>query len=202
MKKSWLIFLLFLFANIFPVFIFSYPVNSNNKQQQAQQHLNYGFKQLKDQQKNRAANIEPKPGGSLFDLSQINADDFSPETFEHINPNDGNVTLDILEFKLPGNGGLSLPIHLAYNPNFNKFLHDVGYYWQLQFGTIYGSPANPQAMFYSNVDDALLVLPDGTKKLLYARDKITSDFITKDYWKGKVVDKFTFVVTRLLRQDQ
>jgi len=117
-----------------------------------------------------------------------NRDTFSIVPYEHIDTFTGNVILNFIDARLPGNGGLDLVIQRTFNSKLACILW-VGTYegwycaqvvenswvgngWILHFGRIIDPyNKNPE-----------IEMPDGSRHKLYSSILNPGKKITRDYW--------------------
>jgi hypothetical protein len=116
---------------------------------------------------------------------------FGASDFENIDPFTGGLTLNFVDMRLPGNGGLDLTVQRTFNSkNACKYWNDVsgivtcvdylggdtwvGNGWTMHFGKVldYG-PGSTQP--------PIIEMPDGSIHESYHKPN-SSDWITKDYW--------------------
>ena len=135
----------------------------------------------------------------------------SVSDFEHIDPFTGGLTLNFVDMRLPGNGGLGLVIQRTYNSknacrswsetsgggstvlscqntNIDQGQSSwVGMGWSLHMGKVIVSSTSPKY---------IIEMPDGSQHEAYLKTGSTgSTYITKDYWLLDVSNSSSYVLT-------
>ncbi|MBI4690099.1 MAG: RHS repeat protein [Nitrospirae bacterium] len=130
--------------------------------------------------------------------------------FEHIDPYTGGLTLNFVDMRLPGNGGLDLVIQRTYNSknacrewsetsgggstvlscqntNIDQGQSSwVGMGWSLHMGRVIVSSTSPKYV---------IEMPDGSQHAAYLKTGEANKYITKDYWILDASTASSYVLT-------
>ncbi len=111
---------------------------------------------------------------------------------EHIDPFTGMLQRHYVDLVVPGNGGMDITINRSYNSMQgtvgSKSIAGVG--WNVHFGKIVGDPQKLcSTIFNADVsDNPLIIMPDGSSKLLAYPANFSSLYITADLWKAECIN--------------
>jgi YD repeat-containing protein len=109
---------------------------------------------------------------------------------ERIDPFTGNLSLQFVDLRIPGNAGFDLRVVRSYNANAaGTTLSPFGRGWDVHFGRVAHRPdqtcsgATPQTM--------TLELPDGSRQTFHKSNGVAStsasDYLTTSFWKGQCI---------------
>lgn len=110
---------------------------------------------------------------------------------EYIDPFTGALKLSYIDLHIPGNGGMDINIIRSYNSsivdlgNTNGAINTAGWGWNIHFGRIISSTANPcmNKIVDSVVDNPVLELPDGSRQMLFYTGSTSPRLISQNRWK-------------------
>jgi len=110
---------------------------------------------------------------------------------EHIDPFTGMLQRHYVDLVVPGNGGMDITINRSYNSVQgtvgSKSIAGVG--WNVHFGKVVGDPQKLcSTIFNADVsDNPIIIMPDGSSKLLAYPANFSSLYITADLWKAECI---------------
>jgi len=104
---------------------------------------------------------------------------YQPTDFDHVDPFTGMLQLHHTDILIPGNGGLNLEMGRSYSSGDGWTMGSFGYVYQT---ATMGMCTKGKI---SNIDNPVLVLPDGSRHVLSDSDTPASYlYITNQYWKA------------------